>query len=63
MADLGSEIGTFLANLAVVFGGVFGGAIGFVILVLVGGVLLLPYVLMTRRSRSSESRDNVPNQY
>lgn len=63
MGDLGGEIGTFLANLSVVFGGVFGGAIGFVVLILVGGILLLPYLLMTRRSRSSGPRDNVSNRY
>jgi hypothetical protein len=49
--------------LATTFGGVLGGAIGFLILAFVAAILAFPYLMMSQRRRSTGPHDNVPDRY
>ena len=47
----------FFMSIATVFGGVLGGAIGFLFIVAVGGFLILPYLVMPHQHREPSTTD------
>lgn len=47
----------FGLSLAVIFGGVFGGAIGFVLIAATAVLLTLPYLMMNRPLKGREEED------
>ena len=48
----------FIVSLSAIFGGVFGSIIGFFFIAATAVLLALPYILLTRRDRGTDARED-----